>query len=95
MASFTLSACRTVSDTPRLFNNFSWPRPNPKDWDISLRAMTHQIMLNSWLKLEPEARAIPLFMVDENAAQLTDEEASLMRLAYQALGKGGGTRGTG
>jgi hypothetical protein len=78
---------RTVSDTPRLFNNFSWPRPNPKAWDISLRE-THQVMLNSWLKLEPEARAIPLFMVDENAAQLTHEEASLMRQAYQALGKG-------
>jgi hypothetical protein len=45
-------------------------------------------MLNSWLKLEPEARAIPLFMVDENAAQLTHEEAHLMRQAYQALGKG-------
>jgi hypothetical protein len=50
-------------------------------------------MLNSWLKLEPEARAIPLFMVNENAAQLTDEEAHLMRLAYQALGKGGEQRG--
>jgi hypothetical protein len=37
----------------------------------------------------PVARAIPLFMVDENAAQLTHEEAHLLRQVYQALGKGG------
>ena len=51
-------ASRTISDEPKCYNYYSYPRPNPEDWDLQYAAYAQKRWQN-FLELDYHKHPIP------------------------------------
>ena len=79
---------RTISDSPQIMTQYTFPRACPKTWDKNLQA-NFQKICDAFAALNPESRELPWQLVPWDSSFVSDEEMEMLKLKCASNETGG------
>lgn len=76
---------RTGADVMESSSNYTYPRANPKPWDIALRSCFMQV-ISAYEHLPENVKLLPIQFVPPESRQITEKEWETMKLAKEEDG---------
>ena len=70
---------RTISDSPQIMTQYTFPRACPKTWDTDLKA-NFQKMFDAFAALTTESRELPWQLVPWESSFVGNEDMEMLRL---------------